>query len=38
MVADSLATLAQGNRNGEEDYAEPAVDEVRGAHAEDARA
>jgi hypothetical protein len=26
-----------GNEDGEEDYAEPSVDEGRGTHAEDAR-
>jgi hypothetical protein len=38
MVADSLATSVHGNNDGEEDNAEPAMDEGRAAHAEDARA
>jgi hypothetical protein len=38
MAADSKAHLSHGERNGEEDNADPSVDEGRGTHAEVAHA
>jgi hypothetical protein len=34
IAADSKPNLSPGNDDGEEDNAEPSVDERRGAHAE----